>query len=33
MTTLLLDTGLTTEEATEFFKLLNNANDYLSERA
>jgi hypothetical protein len=26
-------TGLTTEEATEFFKLLNNANDYLRERA
>jgi DnaJ-class molecular chaperone len=26
-------TGLTTEEATEFFKLLNNANDYLKERA
>jgi hypothetical protein len=26
-------TGLTTEEATEFFKLLNNANNYLRERA
>ena len=26
-------TGLTTEEVTEFFKLLNNANDYLMERA
>jgi hypothetical protein len=26
-------TGLITEEATEFFKLLNNANDYLRERA
>ncbi len=26
-------TGLTTEEATEFFKLLNNANNYLKERA
>ena len=26
-------TGLTMEEATEFFKLLNNANDYLKERA
>ena len=26
-------TGLTTEEATEFFKFLNNANDYLRERA
>jgi DnaJ-class molecular chaperone len=26
-------TGLTTEEAMEFFKLLNNANDYLKERA
>jgi DnaJ-class molecular chaperone len=26
-------TGLTTEEAKEFFKLLNNANDYLRERA
>ena len=26
-------TGLTTEEATEFFKLLNNTNDYLRERA
>jgi DnaJ-class molecular chaperone len=26
-------TGLTTEDATEFFKLLNNANDYLKERA
>ena len=26
-------TGLTAEEATEFFKLLNNANDYLRERA
>ena len=25
-------TGLTTEEATEFFKLLNNANEYLKER-
>jgi curved DNA-binding protein CbpA len=26
-------TGLTAEEASEFFKLLNNANDYLKERA
>jgi DnaJ-class molecular chaperone len=26
-------TGPTKEEATEFFKLLNNANDYLKERA
>ncbi len=26
-------TGLTTEEATECFKLLNNVNDYLKERA
>jgi hypothetical protein len=25
-------TGLTAEEATEFFKLLNNANDYLKEQ-
>ena len=25
-------TGLTTEEASEFFKLLNNANKYLKER-
>ena len=25
-------TGLTTENASEFFKLLNNANDYLRER-
>jgi curved DNA-binding protein CbpA len=25
-------TGLTPEEATEFFKLLNNANDYLKEQ-
>ncbi len=25
--------GLTMKEATEFFKLLNNANDYLKERA
>ena len=25
-------TGLTAEEASEFFKLLNNANDYLKER-
>jgi DnaJ-class molecular chaperone len=25
--------GLTMEETTEFFKLLNNANDYLKERA
>jgi DnaJ-class molecular chaperone len=26
-------TGLTMEEATVFFKLLNNANEYLKERA
>ncbi len=26
-------TGLTAEEGTEFFKLLNNANDYLKERS
>jgi DnaJ-class molecular chaperone len=26
-------TGLTMEEATEFFKLLNNVNDYLKKRA
>ena len=26
-------TGLSEEEASEFFKLLNNANDYLMERA
>jgi DnaJ-class molecular chaperone len=26
-------TGLSAEEASEFFKLLNNANDYLKERA
>ncbi len=26
-------TRLTMEEGTEFFKLLNNANDYLKERA
>ena len=26
-------TGLTAEEASEFFKLLNNANNYLKERA
>ena len=26
-------TGLTAEKATEFFKLLNNANDYLKERS
>jgi DnaJ-class molecular chaperone len=26
-------TGLTAEEASEFFKLLNNAHDYLKERA
>jgi DnaJ-class molecular chaperone len=26
-------TGLSEEEASEFFKLLNNANDYLKERA
>ena len=26
-------TGLTMDEATDFFKLLNNANDYLRERA
>ena len=26
-------TGLTTNKATEVFKLLNNANDYLKERA
>jgi curved DNA-binding protein CbpA len=26
------ETGLTTEEASEFFKLLNNANEYLKER-
>ena len=25
-------TGLTTKEASDFFKLLNNANDYLKER-
>ncbi len=25
-------TGLTAEDASEFFKLLNNANDYLQER-
>jgi DnaJ-class molecular chaperone len=25
-------TGLTAEDAMEFFKLLNNANDYLKER-
>ena len=28
-----LATGLTAEEAKEFFKLLNNANDYLKERS
>jgi hypothetical protein len=26
------ETGLTTDEASEFFKLLNNANEYLEER-
>jgi curved DNA-binding protein CbpA len=26
------ETGLTTEEASKFFKLLNNANKYLKER-
>ncbi len=26
-------TGLMAEEATEFFKLLNNTNDYLKERS
>jgi DnaJ-class molecular chaperone len=26
-------TGLTAEEASEFFKLLNNANNYLKEQA
>jgi len=25
-------TGLTAEDASEFFKLLNNANEYLKER-
>jgi DnaJ-class molecular chaperone len=25
-------TGLTTDEASDFFKLLNNANEYLKER-